>query len=445
MTKRVSSLAAASPSGDTRPTGLWNQHRLGLLVGLLVLSAAGGAGWWYIAPRVYLEREWQAAQSALDADDFPAARHSLLLCQGGWPNRPDVCFALARLERRAGDLRKAREWLLEAQRLGYTAGRVETEYLLLQAQGGAVKALAPRLRTVLDGESGEAALAYEATVRGWLQVQAVGDAHVACEEWIARFPGDWRARFWLGRVLESENYGALAEKQYRLAAEASPGNFDVRFRLGETLLNLSDFPGARSHLDWCLKTRPADAAVRLALARCLQALGQDQSAESILRDLIGEGSSNVPALILLARTRLGRDDPAGAVELARRAARLEPGNSVAATTLAEALRGIQSVEEAASWEEKARALTEQKEQVKVLTRDAMYHERDVEVRYRLGKLLLSLGRTDEAVSWWRSGLAIDPEHAATLQALASVEAVPARPLSQSNESPRAAEKKPSSP
>ena len=183
--------------------------------------------------------------------------------------------------------------------------------------------------------------------------------------------------------MESENHGGLAEEQYRLAANANPGNFDVRFRLAESLLNMSDFPAALPHLDWCLNTRPTDPAVRFA--RLLLASPGEKSGSRSDRGGIDSGESVEragphPALC----ARLGCEDPANAVDFARRAVRLEPANSVAASTLAEALRGIQLVEEAAAWEEKARTLTERKERVTVLTRDALYHEHDVEVRYQLG-------------------------------------------------------------
>lgn len=400
----------------------------------LILCAGAVAAWWHYTTRARFAHRWAEAQLALEIDDFPRARQALLSCQGEQPEDARVSFTLARMERRAGDAKMARNWLLDAKRLGWPADEIETEDLLGQALLGSVRQVAPRLRKVLDGDPSKAAAAYEAIVKGYVQIHALPEAHLACQEWVARCSGDWRARYWMGWILEAENYGTLAVEQYRIAAEANPADFDVRFRLAESLLNVSDFPAALPHIDACLQTKPTDPAVRFARARCLQALGKDGEAEPILQDLLRENPRHVPALVQLARLRLGQENPSGAVAAARRAVELEPTNAVAIGALAEALRAVQS-DEADAWEAKAKDLTEQKDQVNVLTREAVYHPRDAEVRYRLGELLLKLGRKDEAISWWKGALAIDPQHKPTRDALAALSMPPSMPAQHSTSPP----------
>jgi tetratricopeptide (TPR) repeat protein len=402
------------PVADLRPA--WRPWLVALV---LALTAGVGAGSWFLAPRLRAAREWDVARTALDDDDFPTARRALRICRNLWPNNPDVCVALTRLEERAGDLSGARAHLHDALRLGLPPDRVEFEQLLLNARGGAIAASASRLELIGKGDSPDAALAREALVQGWIQVRAIPEAHVACDAWIARFPEDWRARYWLGWVLESEGYNAFAAEEYRRASAANPGNIDVRFRLAETLLNMSDFPRALPHLDTCVAARPEEPAIGFARARCLQALGRAEEAEAALKTLVTKNPQHGAACLLLARLYLGRDDAAAAVDYARRAALLDPNNPVPAATLAEALRGVQS-READRWEERARTLTEQNERVASLSLSAKYHPRDVELRYQLGTLLMSLGRGDEAVRWFRAALAIDPNHLPTRQALANL-------------------------
>jgi cytochrome c-type biogenesis protein CcmH/NrfG len=153
--------------------------------------------------------------------------------------------------------------------------------------------------------------------------------------------------------------------------------------------------------------------------------------------LVAQNPQHAPALLLLARLLLGREDAKGAVEFARQAARFDPNNPLPAATLAEALRGVQSENEAAAWEDKARTLTERNERIASLTRAAKYNPRDVETRYQLGTLLIGLGRVDEGVRCLRAGLAIDPNHVPTRQALAN--------LGSSAERPGAAATRPTSP
>jgi thioredoxin-like negative regulator of GroEL len=380
-------------------------------------ACAGALIWWRYAGQRDLNREWEHAQLALDVDDFPTARRTLEICRQGWPLRADVVFELARLERRTGNSKRARQGLLEARRLGCPADQIENEVLLLQAESGGVKAVAPRLQPLPSADPREASFAFEALVKGWLQLSNLGDAHITCDTWTARFPDDWRARYWLGWVLEKESYAALAVDQFRLAAKANPTNFDVQLRLAEALVSTSAYPEALPCIESCLKSKPDDARARLAHARCLQALGDTRRAEEVLQSLLHDDSQNAAALLLQARLRLGQEDAAGAVESARRAATLDPANAAAASTLAEALRGVGQDAEAVTREETARRLTEQTERITQLARDAARNPRDAETRYQLGSLLFSLGRRGEAISWWRGALTIDPEHAKAKKAL----------------------------
>jgi tetratricopeptide (TPR) repeat protein len=417
------SAPAPPPPKKGAPRKAKSRRRYWLAAALAAVAA--GVGSWFFTGQ---NREWRAARAALEVDDFPTARRSLERCREIWPRSHDVVFALARLERRGGgDVRKALILLEEAGRLGRPPEQLEFERMLLEAQAGGIGAAEPRLRAAIGRGGPDAPLACEARVKGWLQTRSIPEAHAACDDWVGRFPGDWRAHFWLGVVLQQEGYTALAAEEYGTAADANPGNFDTRLRLADALVNLSEFPRALPHLERCRDARPDDALVRFDLARSFHALGKDEEAEGLLQALVAENPKHGPALLLLARVRLGRDDPAGAAGYARRAVEIDPGNAVAAATLAEALRGVQSDEEAARWEEKARTLTEQNERLAALNRAVNYHPRDVAARYELGTLLIRLGRREEAVRCLRGGLAIDPNHQPTRDALAALSGPPGQP------------------
>jgi tetratricopeptide (TPR) repeat protein len=419
MSKSPSPPAPAQPTSQKsgKPKRGWRRP---VAVASLAVLAAGLLVWWFLVPHLSASRQWRAAMTALDADDFPAARRALLDCQAAWPRSPDVALALARLERRSGDPRKARDLLEEARRMGCAADRADFEQLLLQAQAGGVRAAEARLTAAVGGNLPDASLACEALVKGYLQTNDRARAHLTCDTWVGRHPGDWRGHLWMGTVLQMEGYTALAAEEFRAATEANPANAGVRFRFADALVALSEFPRALPYLELCRDANPDDPNVRFSLARCLHALGKGEEAEAYAESLVLENPAHGPALLLLARIRLGREDAAGALKYARRAAELSPGDAVVAGTLAEALRGVQSDQEAAAWEEKARAITEQNDRLATLTRDMNYHPRDVGVRYELGTLLLRLGRKEEAIRCWRSALAIDKDHKPTLDALRSL-------------------------
>jgi tetratricopeptide (TPR) repeat protein len=332
-----------------------------LLATVVALVAAVAGGWWFLAPGLRADQEWREAQRSLEHDDFPVARRSLLRCEQVRPDDAGIRFTLARMERRAGDLAKAREQLQEARRLGWPPDQIEFEQTLLQAQAGGVMVTAPRLRAAVNGDDLDAALAYEALVKGWIQRQATAEAYLACDAWLKRFPAAWRAHFWMGWILEKQVKHALALEHYRAAHEGNPDDVGIRFRYAETLLNLSEFSRAFPEVESCLQSRPKDPHYRFAAARCLQGLGRHEEAEALLLELIRENPDHGPALFALAQLHIAADDPAGALDYARRAVSLDPSNPVRAALLAEALRGVHEEAEANTWAEKARTLVERNE------------------------------------------------------------------------------------
>jgi tetratricopeptide (TPR) repeat protein len=415
-----SSSAPRSPARPSANGGAWPKRR-SLLLAAVVAAAAAAGGWWFWAPRLRADREWRAAQQCLERDDFPAARRALLQCQEMRPQDAAVHFALARMERRAGDLAKARDQLQEARRLGWPADQIELEQTLMQAQAGGVMATAARLRSAVNGDDLGAALAYEALVKGWIQHQAIAEAYLACDAWLKRFPAAWRAHFWMGWILEKQVKHALALEHYRAAHQGNPEDIGIRFRYAETLLNLSEFSRALPELETCLQARPDDPACRFAAARCFQGLGRNEEAETLLSGLIREKPDHGPALFALAQLHIAADDPTGALEYARRAVNLDPDNPVRAALLAEALRGVHDPE-ANKWAEKARNLVERNERVASLTAAANADPRDATARLELGKYLASLGRKDEAARWFRAALAIDANLTPAREALEALAA-----------------------
>jgi tetratricopeptide (TPR) repeat protein len=382
-------------------------------VGLVMVAAAVSR--WVLLPQYRARAEWHAALRAMEVDDFAGARKSLAACQKAWPSNAEVSFSRARVERRAGDFSAAREQLLEASKLGWAVEQIDLERTLLEAQKGTN--FSPRLRATLNSDPAQAALAYEAMVRGLIQRQAIAEAHVACDEWRARLPDDWRARYWTGWILEKEGRRDLAVEHYRSALGANPDDFNIRFRLAETLLGLSHFDQALPYLEACRTARPEDPAVKLAMARCCQALGRGYDAEAIARSLVQENPKNGSALLLVARLRIAAEDSAGAVDFARRAVALDPGDPVRVSTLAEALRGAKAETEATALEERARQLAEQNERVNSLVSEANYHPHSAEARCTLGKYLASLGRNEEAARWLRNALAVDANYKPAREAL----------------------------
>src|SRR5262245_26068720 len=104
-----------------------------LLLSLLAMVLAGG---WRVARELRASWHWRAAQTALERDDFEAARGHLAACLKAWPGSAETHFLAARTARREGNLKEARRELGEAAGRGWAPEALDLERALLRVQSG---------------------------------------------------------------------------------------------------------------------------------------------------------------------------------------------------------------------------------------------------------------------------------------------------------------------
>jgi tetratricopeptide (TPR) repeat protein len=183
--------------------------------------------------------------------------------------------------------------------------------------------------------------------------------------------------------------------------------------------------------------RPTDPiAAQLDRAQALVELRRYDEARSVLTELIGREPDVALAWCLLAQAQIAVDDPKAALEAAERAAALEPGTewplrlrSVALQELGDTDGSIGAAREAVAagpytWQTHVRLATalvsakrNKDEALAAADRAVALAPHEPTAFFALGLANDMRGNGDEAERCYRQALAIDPQHAASINAL----------------------------
>jgi len=196
----------------------------------------------------------------------------------------------------------------------------------------------------------------------------------------------------LGVMLQVQGRDSLSA--LRKAAEHLPGDHEVHYNLGNTLLSLNCLAEAEASYRKALRLMPDDADVCFNLGNALWKQGRlDEAAAAYLKTLRiradhAEAHCNLGNIL----QELGRLDEAEASY--RRALQIKSGYAAAHYNLGNLLHGRNRLDEAEASFRKA---------LQVMPNHAEAHS-------NLGKLLLDRGRLDEAEACFQRALQIRPDY-----------------------------------
>jgi len=140
-------------------------------------------------------------------------------------------------------------------------------------------------------------------------------------------PGSGMSHCNLGAALLAQGDLDAAADHLERAVRIRPESGVAHYDLGLILLRQKDLPGARSEFEQAVALRPKDARCWVLLGNTLLAQGELQAAVARFQTAVEADPENCGALnnlawLLATRQSLAGNDPARAVELARRAAKL---------------------------------------------------------------------------------------------------------------------------
>jgi tetratricopeptide (TPR) repeat protein len=122
------------------------------------------------------------------------------------------------------------------------------------------------------------------------------------EKAVALNPDLPRVRSLYGRALLSSGDGAAAARQFQLALEQNPNDFDANLQLGGIRQRDQQFDSALTYLTRAAALRPNDLATRHTMASVYLAQGRAEAALPLLEAVVKEAPDYVDARVLLATT-----------------------------------------------------------------------------------------------------------------------------------------------
>jgi tetratricopeptide (TPR) repeat protein len=358
-----------------------------------------------------------------------------------WPDGVRTQFLIGRTFRRQGNLTLARQHLQEANLLRYPYDALMLEFHLIEAQSGAIQAVAPILeKEYLANDHADEFLIYEAMVHGFAQHKYFDEAYGWASRWVQRAPRDWYPYYQRGLVLELGKNRRKAMEDYRYVLALKPDQADVAVLLANILrqdTQTKNFEEALELYQACLRSRPGYRAARLGIGLCCKAMGNLPAARENLEAVLASPNTtqdpeDFEAVLALGQLDLGEDKPAKALPWLQKAAMLAPADTEAQRQLAAVLRTLGQDAAAKKAEERYQQLDKaygsldqimrELRQLRPEGRDeegkSKFVEKSSQLRCQAGMTLMGIGQEQEAVGWLLSATQLDPKNEEARKALA---------------------------
>jgi predicted Zn-dependent protease len=397
------------------------QHPRLTLGGLVVLTGllawAGYQGGRYFWGRSH----FQAAQQAAKQHAWDEAHAHLQACLRSSPDDPAVLFLAARAARHLDYLDEAARHLDACERLqGGETQATKVERALLRVYQGDLAGTETFLRTCIAQNDPDTVEILDILSAALIVKYRVAEAQQCLDDLLQRQPDHFPAlvrRAWTARSAGTDTF-AQAVEYFEKALALRPDADTVRLALAEMQVATGRFADAEQHFQQLLPRDPENPSVIFGLARCLAGKGQAEQALAVFDRLIADYPNDWKALGERGRLTLQFDRPGEAEGYLRRAVALAPFDLPILTRYVECLRLLGKDDEASKYQAQADQLQadfRRAEQLGTLIREQKPH--DPALRHELASLLLRLGKPEDALHWFQTALAKDPQHQPTHQAL----------------------------
>lgn len=329
----------------------------------------------------------------------------------------------SRQARKVNDLQFVSMYLQRALAAGADPERVRLEYLLLESQCGRIETLGSELPLHLQRFPEHAAEICEAYANGALITGRLELATRVIREWQRQFPEDPQSFYAMARVLEFQQETAAAVVELRRALRLQAQHWPAMYLAAELLISEQLQEEALQVLSAGLEEE-WHTAIQLQLARCLDLMGDESAARSILLrlaqhsdqqrqrsySLVQEQPEGNPIDFELGRMEFARGEVKGAIACFDSVLRESPNHLEAMY-----LRGLCLLESGAvmDGERDLKHVSRAREQLQEIDRlaDELKKEstdQHVAIRCRIGELFLMHDSARKGVFWLKDALNHDP-------------------------------------
>ncbi len=359
-----------------------------------------------------------------------------------WRGRPERHLSRAEKAVREGDPDKALEWLAVPESAPGTRERALLLRARIAVEGGQIPAAVRALdqvnpdgpsaadyafwkgRTLYAARQPLPAIAWlvaaskqrpnDAETYRWLAAAAYDQGNrqtaVAALEAVTRLqPRDARAWRTLGLIFKENVEYERARVAFERSLAIDRSQPEVRLELAESLLNLGDMAGVERELAAC-QGRVPEARHAELLAACARIRGDLAGFRAAVDSGLAAAPDHPGLLAQRAQIDLADGHPADAIDRLDRAVAADPYRPETIYQRSVVLRQLGRTEEARRDTTRADELKKALAEMSDLNRQAEHNPHDAEIRYRLGRLCVQLGKPELAASWYRAALACDSRH-----------------------------------
>jgi len=364
----------------------------------------------------YAWLRYELAKSDLSKDQPGEAANHLAQASAIWPwgQRPVVLIARARAARKSGDLPAAMEFLREARRNeSATTPELTFEWSLLHAVDGNASEVAEYLQQRAEAEPEQQREVWEALVQGYMAVYRANDAYTVCQQWVAKYPADLRAKELRGlAAIQGRGRGLrLGADDLAEVLKGDPSRISARTARSIALLDLGAFDEAQPELEHLVREQPGESMHRVRLARCLNMTGRGPEAEAMLDGVLREQPENGMALRTRGQFALASARYEEAERWLARAAVVLPNDYQTLFLYSQSLQQTGKGSEAERQLQRASEVRSRSTQLAELrTRKLAENPLDPALYTEMGQLLLASGKIEQGLRWLEAAVALEPNY-----------------------------------
>jgi predicted Zn-dependent protease len=387
----------------------------------LCALAALAAGSWFAQLELRAHFAVRAAETALAAYDFPAARAHLARATALRPTARGAWLLAAQAARRDGDYDAAREHLARAERLaGGPTPEGKLEDALRLAQHGEIERDIKYLIALADSGGPDTELVLEALTAGSIHAYQIDKAGFWAHQLLARFPKNPVGRLIRAQLDDTLGKRDSAEARARELLADFPSNYRARVLLAGLLFRAQKFAEAAAEYELLRAAQPDDPFPVLGLARCRDRGGKPDEARALLSDLTARFPDYSEGLLERARFALKEDRAADAEAPLRRALAIAPNDHDVRYNLGLCLERLNRTDEAREHFAAFKRIEGDLKRLDELLNAIVARPSDPAPRREAASVCRRNGQAAEALRWLRGALEVAPTDKLTHAALADL-------------------------
>ena len=360
---------------------------------------------------------WRGA-ACLEAREHTRAKRWLQLANVCSFRNAELHYLLARCHRRLEEFSKAEFHLSRAHQLGWDVGQLEREQWLALAQTGRYDRIKRHWPTLFQNPGSDGPEICEAYVTAAFGLFRIDNALKVLDAWEQDYPGDPKPYIMRARLAKEQHWWGKVVTYCREARKRAPNRTDIQMELARGLMKQGQNDEAEELLRGIIEEEPSNLPAYLLYAEHMMKLGKNDEARKSLQHILREEPNNVDALLKLSNLALTLGLPEKALPLLERAVQLRPEYFEVAYAYGRALQVAGRSAEAESHFKFVGEATAQLGRRRRLI-DHVFEEPDnLDLRFEVGFLSWRYESREDGEIWWRCILAIDPSYQPAHAALA---------------------------